>query len=163
MIYLSLFQHEDLPCEFLPRQGIYHALADSAASATALYFGLISSSDARSGSNEPTPHSPEMFTFLALIATITISQVQAFRPYSTWMADSAIARGQGHDYTWNYEHGTFWRALEGLYNYTGNPAYYDWIKCGADKVVSDSGSVGGYVKSENQLDTLRIGQALIFL
>jgi rhamnogalacturonyl hydrolase YesR len=104
-----------------------------------------------------------MSALLALFATTIIFPVQAAQPYSSWMADSAIARGQGHNSTWNYEHGTFWYALEGVYRQTGQAKYYDWIKNGTDSVVSDSGDIGGYVKSDYQLDPLRIGQSLIFL
>lgn len=71
--------------------------------------------------------------------------------YAAWAADSAIARGQGAGLkngspVVSYEHGEFQFGLRGLYETTGNQSYYDYIKEGVDRVVSDDGKVTGDYK-----------------
>jgi len=93
------------------------------------------------------------------------------KTYSTWLADSAILRGQGHGINLgtgqpqdSYEHGTFQRALTVLHAKTGNQAYLDYIKEGIDNVVADNGTVGGgYALTNYILDDIKIGQSLIQL
>ena len=71
--------------------------------------------------------------------------------YAVWAANSAIARGQGNGLIngsprINYEHGEFQWALRRLYELTGNKTYFDYIKLGADTILSDGGgTIAGYV------------------
>ncbi|EJD47693.1 glycosyl hydrolase [Auricularia subglabra TFB-10046 SS5] len=92
------------------------------------------------------------------------------RPLSTWMADSVIARGQGHGLSSSgtpqvsYEHGTFQSALRQLFNVTGNATYLSWIQSGIDNVVRADGTVGAtYNMSAFTLDDIRIGPSFIKL
>lgn len=107
-----------------------------------------------------------------LFVLITLGSLAhgAQQPYSTWLADSAISRGQGHglDPTGvplvSYEHGTFQRALTALYKKTKNATYFEYILTGIDNVVAANGSVGGgYVLSDYILDDLKLGQSFIEL
>lgn len=75
--------------------------------------------------------------------------------YAVWAADSAIARGQGAGLkngsaVVSYEHGEFQWGFRGLYEATGNQSYYDYIKQGVDRVVSDDGKVVGDYKYVTQ-------------
>lgn len=95
---------------------------------------------------------------------------RAERPFSTWMADSIIARGQGHGISTSgspqvsYEHGTFQSALRQLYNVTGNATYLEWIQSGIENVLNSNGTVGAtYNASAYTLDDIRIGPSFIKL
>ena len=45
----------------------------------------------------------------------------------------------------SYEHGEFQWALRLLYESTGNASYFDYIKLGADTILSDDGtSIAAY-------------------
>ncbi|KAH7106542.1 glycosyl hydrolase [Auriculariales sp. MPI-PUGE-AT-0066] len=95
---------------------------------------------------------------------------RATQPFSTWMADSIIARNQGHNVdssgspTVNYEHGEFQQALRAVYAATNNTKYSDYIKTGIDTVVSSSGAINSnYNQSKYSLDDLRIGPSFIKL
>ncbi|KAI0724784.1 Six-hairpin glycosidase [Fomitopsis betulina] len=92
--------------------------------------------------------------------------------YSTYAANSAIARGQGNGLrsngtpTASYEHGEFQSGLKLLYERTGNQSYYDYIVEAVDGLVSDNGTVGGdypYYRSTYQLDPLRVGPTFLYL
>ena len=92
------------------------------------------------------------------------------KTYSTWLADSAISRGQGRGLDANgqpfvsYEHGTFQRALTALNAKTGNKTYLDWIKQGIDNVVASNGTIGGGYELTNYiLDDLKIGESIVQL
>ncbi|TDL21935.1 glycosyl hydrolase, partial [Rickenella mellea] len=97
------------------------------------------------------------------------SVAEGTQPISTWLADSAISRGQGHGLAGSkpkisYEHGTFQRALTALYNATGNATYFNYIQSGIDNIISANGTVGGGYKLTNYiLDDLKVGQSLIQL
>jgi hypothetical protein len=93
----------------------------------------------------------------------------AARPYSSWMADSVIARkeARGLNSTGSplltYEHGVFQRALEMLYNKTSNATYLNYIQEGLDNVVNSDGSLNTYSVPYSSLDPLRVGENLLFL
>lgn len=72
--------------------------------------------------------------------------------YSTYAADSGIARGQGNgrdasgNPTVSYEHGEFQWALQLLFEKTGNQTYFDYIQAGVDQIVDENGHVGANYK-----------------
>ena len=77
----------------------------------------------------------------------------AAQPFSTWMADSIIARNQGHNVDGsgnavvNYEHGEFQQALRAVFTATNNTKYSNYIQTGIDKVVSSSGAISSSKKA----------------
>ena len=90
-------------------------------------------------------------TFILLLSSVLdIASATAPSSFAVWAADSGIARGQGNGLvsgipTVSYEHGEFQWALRLLYETTGNRSYFDYIKAGADTILSDDGtSIGGY-------------------
>ncbi|KZW02459.1 glycosyl hydrolase [Exidia glandulosa HHB12029] len=112
---------------------------------------------------------PAIFVLFLLTAHARVHP-RAERPFSTWMADSVIARGQGHGLSTSgtpqvsYEHGTFHSALRQLVNVTGNATYAQWIQSGIDNVLNSDGTVGAtYNMSAFTLDDLRIGPSFIKL
>ncbi|KAL5521051.1 hypothetical protein ACEPAG_8973 [Sanghuangporus baumii] len=108
---------------------------------------------------------------LFLSFTVSFDIVEAAAPsfYAAWAADSGMARGQGNGLVngvpgVSYEHGEFQWALRLLYESTGNRSYFDYIKLGADTILSDDGrSIAAYNVSEYQLDHLRVGPTFIYL
>ncbi|KAI0314177.1 Six-hairpin glycosidase [Amylostereum chailletii] len=114
---------------------------------------------------------------IALLALSSLPQVLSIT-YSTYAADSGIARGQGNGLsagapTVSYEHGEFQWALRLLFERTGNRTYFDYIKAGVDNIVDANGHVGAnYVwvalrlrasLDEYQLDPLRVGPSFLYL
>ena len=107
---------------------------------------------------------------LSFIASILIStalsspHARATKPISEQVASSAMVRGQANSATISYEYGTFQRALYALYTKTGNATYYNYIQSATDKIVSSSGAIsGGYVLSDYSLDSVKIGESLVYL
>ena len=107
-------------------------------------------------------------TCLLLISNL--GAVSAAIRYSTWLADSVIARGQGHGLSGTtpvltYEHGVFQHALEMLYARTGNVTYYNYIKSGLDNIVDSSGNFksGLYSLTYYSLDPIRVGPSFLYM
>jgi len=85
------------------------------------------------------------------------------------MSASVIARhtllgitADGAPFT-TYEHGVFERALEMVFNNTGNTTYFDYLKTGVDNLISDNGTLLDYNFTEFTLDDLRLGPEFIYL
>lgn len=103
------------------------------------------------------------------IFVLLFSLVSGAQQYSTWMADSVIARGTplGKDTSGNilvtYEHAVFERALEMVYNKTGNITYYNYLKTGIDNVVGSTGTILDYDLEYYTLDDVRLGPEFIYL
>lgn len=89
--------------------------------------------------------------FWTTLAFLVVSSVPLAlgTTYSTYAANSAIARGQGNGLrsngtpTASYEHGEFQSGLKLLYERTGNQSYYNYIVDAVDRLVSENGTVGG--------------------
>ncbi|KAL5532377.1 hypothetical protein ACEPAF_5947 [Sanghuangporus sanghuang] len=107
--------------------------------------------------------------FLSFAIPFDIAKAAAPPSYAIWAADSGIARGQGNGLVngipgVSYEHGEFQWALRLLYESTGNKSYFDYIKLGADTILSDDGrTLAAYNVSEYQLDHLRVGPTFLYL
>lgn len=85
----------------------------------------------------------------------------AHQPYSTWMADSFIARGIEADRY--YDTAVFYRALEFVYNKTGNASYYDTIQTSVDGIILPNNTLTQWNYSEHDLDDIRVGTTLLYL
>lgn len=95
--------------------------------------------------------SPSLTSALTLCLYFRAAQaITVPSSYAVWAADSGIARGQGNGLVngapgVSYEHGEFQWALRLLYESTGNASYFDYIKLGADTILSDDGtSIAAY-------------------
>ncbi|KAL7275922.1 hypothetical protein RUND412_001114 [Rhizina undulata] len=107
--------------------------------------------------------------FLSAACVAFAKGISAARPYSTWMADSVIARdtplgldSSGAAYT-TYEHGVMERALEYVYNKTGNVTYYNYMKQGVDNIIDSSGNLLDYDLDYYTLDDVRLGPEFLYL
>lgn len=86
----------------------------------------------------------------------------AATPYSTWMADSVIARGNASAAAVSYETGVIQKSFEMIYNKTGTTKYVDYITTQTNKMVSSSGTISSYSFTLYSLDPIRQGEALIY-
>lgn len=90
---------------------------------------------------------PFFLLLASVLPSLVVAQSAAY--YAALAADSAILRGQGNglDSTGqpdvSYEHGELQWALRQLYESTGNQSYFDYIVEGANRIVDDSGAIGG--------------------
>lgn len=90
-----------------------------------------------------------MFSATLVFLAISSLPLALGTTYSTYAANSAIARGQGNGLrsngtpTASYEHGEFQSGLKLLYERTGNRSYYEYIVEAVDRLVSENGTVGG--------------------
>jgi rhamnogalacturonyl hydrolase YesR len=93
----------------------------------------------------------------------------AANPYSVLMADSVIARNtslglddSGKPKT-TYEDGVIERALQMVYNNTGDSKYYTFQKWGVDNIIDSTGKLLDYSLSIYTLDDMRLGQEFLYL
>lgn len=98
-------------------------------------------------------------TITALLTAAATSLAQ--QPYSTWLADSFIARGIEADRY--YDTAVFYRALEFVCNKTGNATYYDTIKASVDSIILPNNTLTQWNYSEHDLDDVRVGTTLLYL
>jgi len=91
-------------------------------------------------------------------------------PYSVQMAESLMHTHQdsiqvklGKPATWDYEQGLYLKALEWVYQRTGDAKYFTYIQKSINSFVSPSGDIRTYKASEFNSDNITTGRALLFL
>jgi rhamnogalacturonyl hydrolase YesR len=105
---------------------------------------------------------------LSAAAVVTSALVCSNPSFSVRGAETILLRNyasglkDGKPFT-NYEHGVGWRALEMVFNATGDVRYKDHIKSGADNIVTSEGDILDYDLTYYTLDDVRVGESLIYL
>ncbi|MFM1913397.1 MAG: hypothetical protein RIR51_1235 [Bacteroidota bacterium] len=91
-------------------------------------------------------------------------------PYSVQMTNSLIAKNMdslrvkpGARARWDYESGLFLRAVEQVYERTGDARYFDYIKKIMDQYINEDGTINTYKKSEYNSDNLPQGRPVLYL
>ena len=91
-------------------------------------------------------------------------------PYSVQMAESLMHTHQdsiqvklGKPANWDYEQGLYLKALEWVYQRTGDAKYFTYIQKNINSFVSPSGDIRTYKASEFNSDNITTGRALLFL
>ena len=91
-------------------------------------------------------------------------------PYSVQMAESLMHTHQdsiqvklGKPANWDYEQGLYLKALEWVYQRTGDAKYFTYIQKNINSFVSPSGEIRTYKASEFNSDNITTGRALLFL
>ncbi|AMJ65217.1 hypothetical protein AXW84_07105 [Hymenobacter sp. PAMC 26628] len=91
-------------------------------------------------------------------------------PMSERMADAFIAQhpdsiviGSRKTARWDYEQGLMLRALERVWQRTGDAKYFTYIQKDVDQFVQKDGSIRTYKKDDYTLDNLPTGRALLLL
>jgi unsaturated rhamnogalacturonyl hydrolase len=111
---------------------------------------------------------PSLFLTAALAAPL-LAQAQT-QPMSQRMADAfmkwqpdSIVVGGRSTARWDYEQGLINRALERVWQRTGDPKYYSYIKKNIDQFVNADGSIRTYKLEDYNLDNLAVGHAVLLL
>ncbi len=91
-------------------------------------------------------------------------------PYSVQMAESLMRTHQdsiqvklGKPANWDYEQGVFLKALEWVYQRSGDAKYFTYIQKNINGFISPSGEIRTYKASEFNSDNITTGRALLFL
>ena len=102
-----------------------------------------------------------------LVTFVSLSQNT---PYSVQMAESLMHTHQdsiqvklGKPANWDYEQGLYLKALEWVYQRTGDAKYFTYIQKNINSFVSPSGDIRTYKASEFNSDNITTGRALLFL
>ncbi|KAG0123944.1 putative cell wall glycosyl hydrolase YteR [Tuber indicum] len=105
----------------------------------------------------------------AAIPVLALSLTAQCAKYSQLLANSVIARntplgktGTGAVLT-SYEHGVMERALQMVYNATGDDTYYTHHKTGVDNIISATGTLLDYNLTYYTLDDIFLGPEFLYL
>nr|WP_311136556.1 glycoside hydrolase family 88 protein [Hymenobacter cellulosilyticus] len=92
----------------------------------------------------------------------------AVKPMSQRMADSfigwhpdSILIGNRKTARWDYEQGLMLKALERVWNRTGDPKYFTYMQKDLDQFVREDGTIRTYKLEDYNLDNLTTGHALL--
>ncbi|SFQ40899.1 glycoside hydrolase family 88/105 protein [Hymenobacter arizonensis] len=111
---------------------------------------------------------------LALLAETAAAQTPQSAaqvvPMSQRMADSfiswhpdSILIGNRKTVRWDYEQGLMMRAMERVWQRSGDPKYFTYIKKDLDQFVQNDGTIRTYKLEDYNLDNLTTGHALLLL
>lgn len=92
-------------------------------------------------------------------------------PWSQRMADAMLVTHrdsvayvkEGKADRWDYETGVLLRGIEGVWNRTADPRYFDFIQRTMDRYVQPDGSIRTYKLDEFNIDHVTPGRALLLL
>ncbi|WP_374759646.1 glycoside hydrolase family 88 protein [Dyadobacter chenhuakuii] len=108
-----------------------------------------------------------LFYFVPNIAWQALAQEL---PMSRRMADSFMARhkdsilvGKNTATKWDYEQGLMLKAIEKIWNRTGEGKYFDYIRKDIDQYVKSDGSIRTYKFDDFNIDNIPPGRALLTL
>ena len=82
--------------------------------------------------------------------------------FISWHPDSIVITGR-KTARWDYEQGLMLRALERVWQRTGDGKYFAYIKHDLDQFVRPDGSIRTYKADDYNLDNLNTGHALLLL
>lgn len=82
--------------------------------------------------------------------------------FITWQPDSIVV-GDRKTARWDYEQGLMDRALERVWQRTGDAKYFTYIKKNIDQFVGKDGSIRTYKLEDYNLDNIAVGHAVLLL
>jgi unsaturated rhamnogalacturonyl hydrolase len=82
-------------------------------------------------------------------------------PWSVRMSDSVIQRNV--PFKWHYEYGLMLRAVEQVWEKSGDPRYFDYVKASVAPLIDVDGNIQTYTVEEYNLDQINSGRTLFFL
>ena len=110
------------------------------------------------------------FSLLSLALLAQSAEAQTPAPYSQRMADAfiswhpdSILIGARKTARWDYEQGLMLRALERVWQRTGDARYFTYIQKDLDQFVQPDGSIRTYKPDDYLLDNVTTGRALLLL
>lgn len=106
--------------------------------------------------------------FVGILVAYTATAQKA--PYSVRMAESfmtwhkdSIAVKENKPASWDYEQGLMCKAIEKVWNRTGNGKYFEYVRRDMDRYVQKDGSIRTYKYDDFNLDNIPTGRALLTL
>ncbi len=112
-------------------------------------------------------------SFLGIVALLLILcfEVNAQeKPYSQQMVDSFIANhkdsilvGNNTTTKWDYEQGLMLKAIEKVWNRTGDGKYFNYIQNDVNQYVGENGNIRTYKLEDFNIDNIPPGRALLTL
>jgi len=107
---------------------------------------------------------------LSLLSETGAAQTASAPAYSQRMADAfiswhpdSILIGTRKTARWDYEQGLMLKALQRVWERTGDPKYFTYIQKDLDQFVQKDGSIRTYKQGDYNLDNLTTGHALLLL
>jgi len=104
--------------------------------------------------------------FFCLLSVVAFAQ----QPYSVQMAESlmqthpdSITVKPGKPAGWDYEQGLYLKALEKVYQRTGDAKYFNYIQKNINSFIDDKGNIRTYKMDEYNSDNITTGRMLLFL
>jgi unsaturated rhamnogalacturonyl hydrolase len=108
--------------------------------------------------------------FTALIFLCGMGLWAQNKPYSVQMAESlmhthadSIQVKLGKPAGWDYEQGLFLKALEMVYQRTGDATYFNYIQKDINRFVNPNGDIRTYKPAEFNSDNITTGRLLLYL
>ena len=99
------------------------------------------------------------YTATAQKAPYSVRMAESFM---TWHKDS-IAVKENKPASWDYEQGLMCKAIEKVWNRTGNGKYFEYVRRDMDRYVQKDGSIRTYKYDDFNLDNIPTGRALLTL
>lgn len=100
-----------------------------------------------------------------LITSISFSQTKptSERMAATVMDIWADSLWTGRPFKWTYDQGTILEGIAAVWQRTGDPKYFNYIKKGMDHFVQPDGTIRTYDLDNYNIDNIKNGRALILL
>jgi unsaturated rhamnogalacturonyl hydrolase len=106
--------------------------------------------------------------FYSFILVVSHSLVAQKTPYSVRMAESVISWHkdsitvkEGKPAGWDYEQGLIYKAIEKVWNRTGDGKYFEYVVRDINRYVQKDGSIRTYKYDDFNLDNIPTGRALL--
>ena len=97
----------------------------------------------------------------AAAQTAPLSQQMANSIIDRWKQSSPVEFGKGD--AWNYEQGVMLEGISRVWYNTADPKYFDYVKKGVDRFVSEDGTIRSYRPEDYNSDSVRMGTQLLML
>jgi unsaturated rhamnogalacturonyl hydrolase len=88
------------------------------------------------------------------------SQQMARTVMTIWKDSFALVKGPAK---WSYDQGVILKGFEGIWQQTGDPAYFKYIQKSMDFYVDEAGTIKGYKPDEYNIDHVNNGKNLLLL
>ncbi|RDB02905.1 glycoside hydrolase family 88 protein [Runella aurantiaca] len=106
--------------------------------------------------------------FYSFILAVSHSLIAQKTPYSVRMAESvmswhkdSITVKEGKPAGWDYEQGLIYKAIEKVWNRTGDGKYFEYVVRDINRYVQKDGSIRTYKYDDFNLDNIPTGRALL--
>lgn len=103
-----------------------------------------------------------MFSFGSMAQNASDLNKQMATTVMTIWRDS-MTNGNGRPAKWSYDQGVVLKGIEGLWKFTGEGKYFEYMQKSMDHFVDDDGNIGTYKFADYNLDNILCGRILLTL